>query len=124
MSEDEIGPAPSSPTGQHPDDISDGYHTFRDLYDHRHALFMLLATLHGGAWKSRLHSDGEPSYPGSFVAGLTTSAGLVTYHMPDRLWDLCPWPERERSEWDGHSSHDVVDRLMQATRDCAQRRKP
>ncbi len=97
-------------------DISDGYHTFGELYEHRHALFMLAATLHGGAWKSRRHSDGEPAYAGSFVAGMTTSAGLVTYHMPDRLWDACPWPERERSEWDGHSSRDVVQRLMDCHR--------
>lgn len=38
--------------------ISDGYHTFNDLYDHRHALFLALCRALGMGWKSRLHVDG------------------------------------------------------------------
>jgi hypothetical protein len=40
--------------------ISDGYHTFEELYDHRHVLFLTLCLLHHekAAWKWGLRRYG------------------------------------------------------------------
>lgn len=91
-------------------EVSDGYHTFNELYEHRHALFAVACHFLGG-WKSKLHHDGT-MFPGWFIAGLTTCDGPATYHLPLRLWDAFPGREREHApEWDGHTPGDVVTRL-------------
>jgi hypothetical protein len=51
------------------DDVSDGYHTFAELYQHRFALFLALCRALEMGWKSRLHADGT-MYPGWFIAGI------------------------------------------------------
>lgn len=95
-------------------ETSDGYHTFNELYEHRHALFMALAkTSEFLAWKSRLHADGT-RFDGWFVAGIELPTGQITYHLPERLWDACPAEVLERGRlWDGHTSDDVVQRLTE-----------
>lgn len=91
-------------------DISDGYHTFGELYEHRHALFLAVCRAYP-SWKSRLHSDGS-NMPGWFIAGVDTPAGMVTYHIPDAWWFLYDIQELGRApEWDGHTSYDAIDRL-------------
>jgi hypothetical protein len=103
-------------TGQ----ISDGYHTFDDLYDHRCLLFLgLQSQVHlrtepfSGCWKSKKHADGS-EYEGWFIAGLMLAQGQVSYHIPLKYWDLCKAPERELApEWDGHTSEDVIKRLIE-----------
>lgn len=97
-----------------PGQVSDGYHTFDELYEHRHALFIaLMDSNRQHAWKSRKHGDGSDSYEGWFVAGLFTKSGMqITYHLPDRLWDQCEVTALPQApEWDGHTSDDVVARL-------------
>lgn len=106
--------------------ISDGYHTFGELYDHRIALFRVLGDLIISAiesmeipndqdkvWKSKLHHDGT-SYEGWFIAGLSAPAGKqISYHIPMKCWDeFKNFFERERApEWDGHTPADVLERL-------------
>lgn len=98
--------------------VSDGYHTFDELYDHRCLNFLAwqaLMHLHGEpyspAWKSHKHNDGS-SYDGWFIAGLTMPLGQITYHIPDKYWDLSHAVERESApEWDGHTSADVIERM-------------
>ena len=94
-------------------EVSDGYHTFNELYEHRHALFIVLAkTMKTMAWRSRMHHDGK-GIGGWFIAGLNLSTGMISYHLPDRLWPLLYGiQELERApEWDGHTSMDVIERL-------------
>lgn len=96
---------------------SDGYHTFDELYSHRHALF--IALLHRqqnkrpAAWKSRMHHDGT-MYDGMFIAGIGEKAGeQITYHMPVRLYKELHVQSRQYApEWDGHTPEDVVERLL------------
>lgn len=93
--------------------ISDGYHTFDELYEHRIFLFMALASTRiSYSWKAKKHHDGI-GYDGWFIAGTLTPAGEhISYHLPDRLWGLCPGqPMDYAPKWDGHSSADVVERL-------------
>ena len=93
--------------------VSDGYHTFDDLYGHRCALFAALATHNPElSWKSRRHYDGS-TYPGWFIAGMRLPPGPITYHLPDHLWDRVRVPEQELGyKWDGHTADDVIQRLL------------
>lgn len=93
--------------------ISDGFHTFDELYAHRGALFMALCrALPAQCWKSRYHSDGT-CFEGWFIAGLFREPGRqITYHFPLVDWDKVHAAELPRApEWDGHSPADVVSRL-------------
>lgn len=95
-------------------DISDGYHTFDDLYHQRLILSAaLFNTYRGFAWKSRKHSDGEQCFDGGwFIVGIRTPEGQYTYHYEDKWWDIFDVRELDRApEWDGHDSTDV-DRLL------------
>jgi hypothetical protein len=96
-------------------EVSDGYHTFDELYEHRHALFMaLLATRPGLSWMSHLHEDGT-SMEGWFIAGVNLPQGPITYHLPIRLWNECAATgclfRVNAPKWDGHTSTEVIQRL-------------
>lgn len=92
----------------------DGYHTFNELYEHRYALFLnLLKISKYPTWKSKLHSDGT-MYANQFVAGIQLPTGLITYHLPIKYWEYIKnvYELDNAPEWDGHTSQDVVDRLL------------
>ena len=102
--------------------ISDGYHTFGELYEHRIALFITLSNiLYEDAdivdrllpWKSKLHSDGT-KLDGWFVAGIGTKKGSqITYHLPIKDWDKLRVVAYDNApEWDGHTPEDVIERLL------------
>lgn len=89
--------------------ISDGYHTFDELYDHRMKLFAVICRMFSSsAWKSKLHSDGT-MFDDYFIVGIKTGEGQFTYHYHIDHWDMFPVEELERApEWDGHTSDDVT----------------
>lgn len=94
-------------------EVSDGYHTFNELYRHRCLLFCM--TLIGAAesFKSSKHSDGS-EWEGWFIAGAKLPGGWITYHLPNSMWLLCPAPEVSAApEWDGHTPNDACDRMEQ-----------
>jgi hypothetical protein len=95
----------------------DGYHTFKELYDHRITLFITLCKLLDRetweGWRSKLHSDGT-SFDGWFILGIGKSAGKqITYHLPMIRWDETEFAETldRAPEFDGHTSEDVLKRL-------------
>lgn len=100
--------------------ISDGYHTFGELYEHRIVLFIALAKQllkrkqkKLPIWKSHQHDDGV-AWAGWFIVGIGEAAGTqMTYHLPTSKWEECAFiPERERApKWDGHTPSDVLERL-------------
>lgn len=95
------------------DDVSDGYHTFGELYAHRIALFIALARRTIYAWRSKAHSDGS-IWDGWFILGIYKDAGKqITYHLPMSEWDKCDFAEtlEKAPEWDRHTSNDVLERL-------------
>ena len=94
-------------------DTSDGYHTFNELYEHRHILFLSVLTANiDRAWRSKMHDDGT-MFDGWFVAGLKTVIGQATYHLPIRMWSLFDAiPELEKAPpFDGHTAEDTLKRL-------------
>ena len=94
--------------------ISDGYHTFQQLYDHRITLFIALChkLKKGRCWKSRLHYDGT-YWKGWFIAGINIKHGeQITYHLPhDRYGDLNVPSRRFAPKFDGHTAEDVLERI-------------
>ena len=96
--------------------VSDGYHTFDELYYHRGLLFSLVCNQNNEiSWKSRKHSDGT-MYNGMFIAGINTPEGQYTYHCENALWDLFDVKELEHApDWDGHRPKDIV-RLLSLNR--------
>lgn len=95
-------------------EISDGYHTFDELYEHRITLYIALCRqLQSNSWRTLLHSDGS-SFEGWFVLGLNYEGGdQITYHLPIEKWDLCRFAAdlEKAPQWDGHGSIDVLTRI-------------
>ncbi len=94
-------------------DLSDGYHTFNELYHHRAVLFSALCNLMPEkAWKSKLHDTGD-MFEGMFIVGIETPEGPATYHydiVP--YWDMFKVKELEKApKWDGHTSTDAINRI-------------
>jgi hypothetical protein len=105
------------------EDTSDGYHTFKELYEFRllynAALFNEWAAQ--GKYdvhKSQRHNDGELCFGRDdyFVVVATLPTGQVSNHYPMTDWDLfqCEAVEKAKAQWDGHTSQDVADRLRRA----------
>lgn len=88
--------------------ISDGSHTFGELYHHRAVLFATICNMNKNiSWKSYHHSNGD-MIKNFFIVGIETPEGQFSYHYPLEYWkmfkvkilDLAP-------EWDGHRSDDI-----------------
>lgn len=91
-------------------DISDGYHTFDELYYHRMILFSLLLNSHPGiSWKAKKHHDGTMFDDESFICGIETPKGQYTYHYHLKHWDMFKVKEFEFApEYDGHKPSDIT----------------
>ena len=89
--------------------ISDGYHTFDELYYHRMILFSVICNQNKEkAWKSWLHDDGT-MFDDYFIIGVETEDGNFTYHYHNDFWDYFKVKELARApKWDGHTSNDIL----------------
>lgn len=90
-------------------DVSDGYHTIEELYDHRCLLFIALCL------KDRETSfyKEDPTSPGWFILYLETKYGQINYHLPDKFLPIVASKIKRNPEyvWDGHTSKDVLERI-------------
>jgi hypothetical protein len=101
--------------------LSDGYHTFAELYEHRHALCLaLMRAMPQHCWFSWRHADGEQCFGGDdwFIVGAELPRGeSVTYHLPAELYPVAQATgatELAKGRlWDGHTASDVVVRLRE-----------
>ena len=93
-------------------DISDGYHTFDELYQHRMMLFAVICnTYKDKSWKSWKHHD-NTMYDDYFIVGVSTPKGDYTYHYHKDNWNMFDVTELEKAPiWDGHEPKDI-DRLL------------
>ncbi len=97
-------------------EVSDGFHTFNELYDHRCLLFIaLMKSDPTMAWFSMFHHD-QSYIEGYFVAGMTLPTGkTITYHMPTKFFEFAKSTHAAELDfappWDGHTSRDVIARL-------------
>lgn len=102
-------------------DLSDGYHTFNELYHHRAILFSVICNLFPHkAWKSKLHDTGD-MYDGMFIVGIETPRGQATYHYDiNPYWDMFKVKELEKApKWDWHTPQDAIDRISAIGADVA-----
>lgn len=112
-------------------EVSDGYHTMDELYEHRITLFIALckqlkekigadningvlkASISKEVWRSKYHSDGS-SYAGWFILGIGKANGQqISYHLPLSHWEETDFAEtlEHAPEFDGHSPEEVLERL-------------
>lgn len=97
-------------------DVSDGSHTFNELYHHRMVLFLAILKIYKSLdWKSKKHYDGT-MYDDYFIVGINTPKGQVTYHYHIDYWNMFDDIQEipNAPKWDGHSSDDVT-RLLSLT---------
>lgn len=100
-------------------EISDGYHTFNELYEFR-KMYNAAAF---NAWakeglydvhKSQCHSDGLPCFGGGwFIVMAILPSGQVSNHYRLEDWDLFQCPEElfVKYPYDGHTAQMVLERL-------------
>lgn len=119
--------------------LSDGYHTFKELYDIRLAYNVALFNEWASSWlknkyyrdsgkliglieprynihKSWKHYDGELCFGGGwFIVVAILPTGQISNHYKAEHWNLFKIPEVEKAlfPFDNHNSKDVINRLKQ-----------
>ena len=114
---------------------SDGFHTFKELYNVRMALNAALFNQWAGTsqrkWneekgcfetlpvndvhKSWRHNTGELCFGGGwFIVCAKTSHGQISFHYPASEWEYFNIPEVEKAKYkfDGHTTEQVIARLL------------
>lgn len=96
-------------------EVSDGYHTFNELYYYRMLYNAAFFNLLPKEWvhKSKRHHTGEECFGGGwFIVMANLPTGQVSNHYELKDWDLFKVPEKEiADEWDGHTPQEAADRL-------------
>ena len=107
--------------------LSDGYHTFGELYEFRKAFNAAFLNYscepqfghsmnNFDAHKSWRHHDGELCFGGGwFIVVAILPTGQISNHYEAKDWDLfkIPVAEKAKYEFDGHTSQDVLKRLLE-----------
>lgn len=99
--------------------ISDGYHTFGELYEFRKVFNAALFNewSRQGLYqthKSFRHNDGEMCFGGGwFIVVAILPTGQISNHYEEKDWDLFKIRESQTAEYpfDGHTPEDVLIRL-------------
>ena len=96
--------------------VSDGYHTFNELYYYRMLYNAAFFNLLPKDWvvKSKKHHTGEECFGGGwFVVQANLPTGQISNHYELKYWDLFDIPEKEfADELDGHTPQEAAERLF------------
>lgn len=96
-------------------EVSDGYHTFNELYYYRMLYNAAFFNLLPKQWvhKSKRHHTGEECFGGGwFIVMANLPTGQISNHYELKDWDLFQVPEKEfADEWDGHTPQEAAERL-------------
>lgn len=99
-------------------EVSDGYHTFNELYEFRkvyNAAFFNELAKQGkcNVIKSKRHNDGEECFGGGwFIVTAQLPTGQISNHYKMKDWDLFQCTEVNFApKWDGHTPQDVIKRI-------------
>ena len=100
--------------------MSDGYHTFEELYEFRKVYNATLFNewAKNGKYevhKSKKHNDGSPCFDGDwFIVVAVLPSGQVSNHYELKDWKLfnCEECEVAKYQFDGHTSKEVLARLQ------------
>lgn len=106
---------PSLQQEQDMGEVSDGYHTFNELYYYRMLYNAAFFNLLPKEWvhKSKRHHTGEECFGGGwFIVMANLPTGQISNHYELKDWDLFRVPEKEfADEWDGHTPQEAAKRL-------------
>lgn len=98
-------------------EVSDGYHTFNELYYYRMLYNAAFFNLLPKEWvhKSKRHHTGEECFGGGwFIVMANLPTGQVSNHYELKDWDLFKVPEKEfADEWDGHTPQEAAERIKE-----------
>lgn len=90
--------------------VTDGYHSFEELYRHRIALFFALCS----TMPDKVTWREEPSFGDWLCVYLKLPTGQISYHVPGEyrpmLRDL--YAKTLENPWDGHDGEAVITRLL------------
>ena len=111
------------------DTWSDGYHSFKELYDHRAVLFISLMKMQNlyynqlglippklcqPYWSRHHHEGGDPMFDRMVIVGMNLGKSL-SYHLREEwipVLQKAGIQELDHApKWDGHSPDDVVERM-------------
>jgi len=104
-------------------ELSDGWHTFNDLYEFRKLYNAVLFN----EWadrnlyqvhKSIYHNNGELCFGGGwFIVVAILPSGQISNHYKMKDWDLFKIPSKDKAlyPFDGHTPQDVMSRLLAMT---------
>ena len=96
-------------------EVSDGYHTFNELYYYRMLYNAAFFNLLPKEWvhKSKRHHTGEECFGGGwFIVMANLPTGQISNHYELKDWDLFQVPEKEfADEWDGHTPQEAAERI-------------
>ena len=102
------------------EEISDGYHTFKELYEYRllyNAAFFNELAKEGTikVHKSKRHSTGELCFGGGwFIVMAELPTGQISNHYELKDWNLFHCQEQEKADvWDGHTPQEASKRLRE-----------
>ena len=94
--------------------ISDGHHSFDELYEHRNVLYITVCKLLAKhtditVWKT-IPKDGW------FLLILRPYGTQISYHLPESKYEECPFPKigegtNYKYTWDSHTHKDALERL-------------
>lgn len=91
--------------------LTDTWHSFDDLYDHRLVLTAALFRNIPFTWKAKIHEDGT-MFDGMFIVGVTTPDGDASYHYDLPHWDRFNVPELIHApKFDGHTPEIAMQRI-------------
>lgn len=98
-------------------EVSDGYHTFNELYYYRMLYNAAFFNLLPKEWvhKSKRHHTGEECFGGGwFIVMANLPTGQISNHYELKDWDLFKVPEKEfADEWDGHTPQEAAKRIYE-----------
>ena len=106
--------------------VSDGYHTFSELYVFRKVYNALLFNewYKQGKYqvhKSWKHYDGEKCFNSDdwFIVSAMLPTGQISNHYKKEDWALFQIEETHKAlfEFDGHTSEDVLERMIKLIKD-------
>jgi hypothetical protein len=105
-------------TGDEIRELSDGNHSYKELYEYRKVYNALLFSMWANedmyrVHKSKKHGDGELCFGGGwFIVMATTRFGQISNHYRLEDWDIFRCDEREQADvWDGHTPEIALLRL-------------
>ena len=99
-------------------DISDGYHTFDELYEHRCLLYLTWLVLEYTFYRSNRDVRWcRDHFPGWDLVGTNIGSYQISYHVPEKYRPILAKFFKEytcdemEKVFDGHTAKDVAQRL-------------